>query len=235
MIAAAALLALSLGPAACPKPSTAATLPFADPRAVIRTDLDHDGHMDSLGLAAAPFAPGSCGIFLVAKTRRARLAAHVPPFLLHDTAAQSVSGQRTQPPHLAGSFTLDGTRIVAVEIDRGAHANRFALYRFRNGRLIRIRLTRRGEPTVGENYGLTTFGGTYCRRNNTLVEWAGSLHYPGMGRQVDFERRTYRLTGRMLRQLRVERRRVLHSRLWTSIVPTGRLYTPFDWCDFSPK
>jgi hypothetical protein len=233
MIAVATLLALFLYPSGCPTLAQGASLPFAHPSDVIHTDIDGDLRKDVIGLAAAPFAPGSCGIFLVAETRDAKIAARIPGYYADVSATQSVRSG-VEPPRLAGRFWLGSTSVVAVETGRGAHATFFALYRFWRGKLIRLSIAGRQRDVVGEDYGSTNFGGTYCRRDHLLVEWSASIHYPGRGYTVDFGRVTFRLAGRSLEQTRAVRRRIKRDQL-PSIVRRGPAYTPFDGCRFSRR
>jgi hypothetical protein len=196
-------------------------------------DIDRDRRTTDVVGLAAPFAPGSCGVFLVAKTRSAKFAARVPPYYGGISATAGVSST-TEPPRLAGRFRLGSTPIVAVETNRGAHASFFALYRFWRGKLTRLSVQGRRIAEVGENYGSTNFGGTYCLRSGLLVEWFGSIHYPGPGDEVDFARRTFRLDWQALKPARTESRRVRLRKVWSTI-RKGPAYTPFDGCRFSPR
>ena len=121
---------------ACPRLADAKGLPQFG--RVFTGDLTGDGDAERVSVVASLRAPGACGIFLLVRRERTTAAIRLPPFR-PGPARESL---RRGLPRITGLFRVDRTRRldVVVQLDRAAGRAEYALYRIRQGRLLRPRI-----------------------------------------------------------------------------------------------
>jgi hypothetical protein len=124
------------GVAACPRPDDATALPRIG--RAFAGDLDGDGDSERVSVVAERRAPGRCGIFLLARDGGSALAVRLPPAGPGSAAATLRRGL----PRVVGLFRIDRSRRrdVVVRVDHGPGFAEYALYRVRDGRLVRPRI-----------------------------------------------------------------------------------------------
>jgi hypothetical protein len=144
--------------ARCPSVSSASRLTQYGPAA--RGDVDADGRYDRVWVTAAPAAPGSCGIFLVARTAAGVAAVTVPGHLAGPASATLHAGL----PRLFGLLHLGGDVGLepVVIVDRGAQAVTFAVYRLAAGSLVRMRIPAPVADVLRWEDGASRFGSVDC-------------------------------------------------------------------------
>ena len=125
-----------------------------------RADIDADGVLDRAWIAAQPSAPGSCGIFLVIRTRRGVAAIVVPG----RAAGPASSSLRSGLPRLFGLLRLGSVPDLEpiVIVDRGVNAVSFAVYRLLGVRLARLTVPGAGGDRLDWADGSTAFGSVDC-------------------------------------------------------------------------
>jgi hypothetical protein len=155
--------AVAAGPARCVSITHAASLP---PHGSILTANVRGGPArEEVYLAGAPKASSGCGIFLIVRGDGGAEVARVPPFLVGTVAESFGAGL----PRLVGLLRLGGSRFAepVVEIEKGAHAFRYAAYASVTGRLIRVKQPRGFAFTA--DIGMLDRGGVDCdTRTRTL-------------------------------------------------------------------
>ena len=221
------MIALALVAAQLSSPSVAPACPSlaAVPRLTrygptLRADLDRDGRLERVWIAAAPRAPGRCGIFVVAHDGRRHRVARVPPFIVGPASRSLDEGL----PRITASipFGAPDQRVVAVQVNRGAHAAHFVLYRAEARRLVRG-----VDGQVMWNVGLLNFGNVDCFRHRRGWELRQYDAWQVRPRLWEYNVTTFRLERRRIRAVRVSRR---GDRRDVSRVQAGFSAAPFGRC-----
>jgi hypothetical protein len=171
---------------ACPPARSASRLTQYGPAA--HADIDGDGTTDRVWVAAAPKAPSSCGIFLVART-----AAGVTAIVVagHAAGPASVSLHEGLPRlfallHLGSDPALEPVVIV----NHGAQAVTFAVYRPAAGVLVRMAVPAAMPDALRWEDGTTRFGSVDCAGVGLVRDSFASRRPDG---RWDVSRHTYRV------------------------------------------